>query len=163
MTLDNKYAKCKKVVYTRYADDFIVSASGENAQRDLIAFRLQLEQDLAELDLELNRKKTYIRTLSVPGDAIHVLGLNIVKTETETNRITISDRYVRKTCKALCAWLNGNRLLDDPDAEFAKIYGQISFIRQCSSDSYEKLKRMTAIKCGYSSEWTAESLRDSKR
>lgn len=162
VTLDRKYEKNKNVTYTRYADDFIISAAGENARRNLVAFRLQLEQDLGELDLELNRKKTYIRTLNAPGDAIHVLGLNIVKTETDTNRITISDRYVRKTCKALCAWINGDRLLDDPDAEFARIYGQISFIRQCSLDSYEKLKRMTGIKCGYIGEWTAESLRTCK-
>ena len=159
VTLDNKYAKCKKVVYTRYADDFIVSASGENAQRDLIAFRLQLEQDLAELDLELNRKKTYIRTLSVPGDAIHVLGLNIVKTETDTNRITISDRYVRKTCMAICAWLKGENQENDPDSTFAKIYGQISFIRQCSTASYAKLQRMTKVKCGYRGDWTVEALK----
>ena len=86
-----------------------------------------------------------------------MLGLNIVKTETDTNRITISDRYVRKTCKALCAWLNGDRLLDDPDSEFAKIYGQISFIRQCSADSYAKLQRMAKVKYGYNGAWTAES------
>ena len=159
VTLDNKYAKCKKVIYTRYADDFIVSSSGKNAQRDLLAFRLQLEQDLAELDLELNRKKTYIRTLSVPGDAIHVLGLNIVKTETDTNRITISDRYVRKTCKAICDWLNNEDCGDDPESTFAKVYGQISFIRQCSTDSYAKLQRMTKVKCGYCGDWTAESLK----
>lgn len=163
VTLDRKYKKNKNVTYTRYADDFIISASGEDAQKNLIAFRLQLEQDLGALDLELNRKKTYIRTLKSPGDAIHVLGLNIVKTETDTNRITISDRYVRKTCKNLCAWLNGDRMLDDPDAEFAKIYGQISFIRQCSTTSYTKLQRMTRVKCGYSGEWTAESLKTSAK
>lgn len=162
VTLDRKYKKNKNVTYTRYADDFIVSAVGEDARKNLVAFRLQLEQDLGELDLELNRKKTYLRTLKAPGDAIHVLGLNIVKTETDTNRITISDRYVRKTCKALCAWLNGDRLSDDPDAEFAKIYGQISFIRQCSADSYAKLQRMAKVKCGYNGAWTAESIKNKK-
>lgn len=162
VTLDRKYAKNEKVMYTRYADDFIVSASGENAQKDLVAFRLQLEQDLSELDLELNRKKTYIRTLSAPGDAIHVLGLNIVKTETNINRITISDRYIRKTCKAICAWLNGEDQGLDSDEIFAKVYGQISFIRQCSATSYTKLQRMTKVKCGYCGDWTAESIKDKK-
>jgi hypothetical protein len=159
VTLDRKYAKNKNVVYTRYADDFIVSTSGENSHKKLIAFRLQMEQDLGYLDLELNRKKTYIRTLAVPGDAIHVLGLNIVKTETNTNRITISDRYVRKTCKAICAWLTGADPGADPDATFAKVYGQISFIRQCSANSYSKLQHMTKVKCGYTGEWTSDALK----
>lgn len=162
VTLDRKYAENKLVTYTRYADDFIVSASGENAQKDLVAFRLQLEQDLADLDLELNRKKTYIRRLNIPGDAIHVLGLNIVKTENRKNRITVSDSYIRKTCKAICAWLNGEEQDDEPDAAFAKVYGQIAFIRQCSADSYAKLQHMTKIKCGYSGDWSAEALKKRK-
>lgn len=163
VTLDRKYAKNKKITYTRYADDFIVSASGEDAQKHLVAFRLQLEQDLAELDLELNRKKTYIRILSAPGDAIHVLGLNIVRTETDKNRITISDRYIRKTCLAVCAWLNGDDPGTDPDATFAKVYGQVSFVRQCSDGSFAKLQRMTRVKCGYNGDWTVNALKDTRK
>lgn len=146
VTLDRKYKKVANVTYTRYADDFIVSATGENARKSLADFRLRLEQDLGELDLELNRKKTYIRTLKIAGDAIHVLGLNIVKTEMPTNRITVSDRYIRKTCKDICTWFeNGNA---NDDITLAKIRGQIAFIRQCSADSYRKLEKMVQIKCG---------------
>ena len=38
-----------------------------------------MEKDLAGLDLQLNCKKTYFRQLNVPGDTIHVLGVNIVR------------------------------------------------------------------------------------
>lgn len=146
--LDQKYSQNTKIIYTRYADDFIVSGNGLDAQKELDAFRAVLEQDLKALGLELNRKKTYIRTLSMAGDAIHVLGVNIVKTETDTNRITVSDRYIRKTCKALCAWINGDRGTD-PEETWSKLAGQIAFIRQCSADSYAKLQKMTRVKSGY--------------
>jgi hypothetical protein len=160
VTLDRKYEKIQNITYTRYADDFIISSYGEDARKNLISCRLQLERDLDTLGLELNQKKTYIRTLNAIGDSIHVLGLNIVKTETGTNRITISDRYIRETCKAICAWLNGTNRGENSDDLFAKIYGQISFIYQCSKDSYYKLQRMTKIKCGYNGTWSAEELKE---
>ena len=60
-SLDRKYQKNESVTYTRYADDFIVSASGPDARKALVEFRVQLEKDLEKLGLELNLKKTYIR------------------------------------------------------------------------------------------------------
>ena len=156
--LDRKYQKNKQLTYTRYADDFIISASGPDARVNLVAFRLQMEKDLDHLDLQLNRKKTYIRHLKNPGDAIHVLGVNIVRTDKMINRITISDRYVRDTCKALCAWIKNPQ--SDADQElFSKLYGRISFIKQCSKSSYDKLQKMTQIKCGYNGPLTAKALK----
>ena len=158
VTLDRKYQKNKSIIYTRYADDFIVSTSGIDARKELKEFRLQLEKDLDKLDLELNKKKTYIRQLKEPGDAIHVLGINIVKTDKEQNRITISDGYIRETCKLLCEWLR-SPCSDDDENELLKLYGRISFIKQCSQDSFAKLKKMTRIKCDYSGPLTIKALR----
>ena len=161
VTLDRRYQKNKQITYTRYADDFIISASGPDARASLVSFRLELEKDLDALDLQLNRKKTYIRNLKEVGDSIHVLGLNIVRTETGTNRITISDKFIRETCKFLCAWLCKTDE-EQTQEEFSKLFGQISFIKQCSPDSYEKLRKMTKIKCGYDGPLTAKALMPKK-
>ena len=158
VSLDRKHQKNKAVTYTRYADDFILSASGQCARENLIACRIQMEKDLDLLDLQLNRKKTYIRHLKSPGDAIHVLGLNIVRTGSEINRITVSDQYIRNTCMELCEWI-GRQKLDTDTEYFSKLYGRISFIRQCSSDSYRKLQKMTKIKCGYDGLLTVKALK----
>ena len=157
-SFDYKYQKNKMVTYTRYADDFILSASGQDARENLIACRIQMEKDLDLLDLQLNRKKTYIRNLKYPGDAIHVLGLNIVRTESETNRVTISNQYIRKTCKDLCEWINRSEFENDDEC-FAKLYGKISFIKQCSDSSYKKLQKMIRIKSGYEGSLTAKELK----
>lgn len=157
VTLDRKYQKKKSVIYTRYADDFIISASGPDARADLVAFRLQLEKDLDLLDLQINRKKTYIRHLKEPGAAIHVLGVNIVRMDTDTNRVTISDSYIRETCKLLCAWLEKDADEKNPE-DFSKLFGRISFIKQCSQSSFEKLKKMTKVKCGYDGKFTSQAL-----
>lgn len=158
VNLDRKYQADKTITYTRYADDFVVSASGPEARSNLVSFRLQMEKDLDMLDLQLNRKKTYLRHLKEPGDAIHVLGVNIVRSKTEVNRITISDQYVRETCKSLCAWINSPQLQNDQEF-FSKLFGRISFIKQCSKSSYEKLQKMTRIKCGYEGPLTAKALK----
>lgn len=161
VTLDRKYQKNKKITYTRYADDFILSASGAEAEADLLAFQAQLEKDLDLLNLQLNHKKTYLRSLQKTGDAIHVLGVNIVRTDTRSNRITISDRYIRETCKALCEWLGKPELENDSEL-FSKLYGRISFIKQCSNSSFDKLRKMTKIKCGYDGPLTAKALKGSQ-
>ncbi len=158
VTLDRKNQKNKQITYTRYADDFIISAAGPEANAAIAAFRLQIEKDLDALDLELNRKKTYLRQLKMPGDAIHVLGMNIVRTEDDANRITISDRYVRETCKVLCDWITNTASDKNPD-EFARIYGRVCFIRQCSRSSYDKLRKMVKIKCGYNGLLSAKALK----
>ena len=159
VSLDRKYQKNTAITYTRYADDFIVSASGERAKTALTEFRVQLEKDLDQLDLELNRKKTYIRQLKQPGDAIHVLGVNIVRTETDQNRITISDRYIRETCKEICKWLTEPLSDDQRQSAFAEIYGKIAFIQKCSDSSFRKLKKMVKIKCGYEGSFSRIDLR----
>ena len=157
--LDRKYQKIEGITYTRYADDYIVSAYGRDAIVNLTAFLTVMEKDLASLGLELNRKKTYVRRLEKPGDSIHVLGVNIVRTDDERNRITVSDRYVRSVCRDLCDWItNENRELNDEES-FLRLTGRISFIRNCSEGSFDKLRKMTRIKCGYDGPVTAKVLK----
>ena len=159
VSLDRKYASDKNIVYTRYADDIIISSDNNDSAQHLSRIRLNLEKDLNELDLELNLKKTYIRKLVESGDAIHVLGVNIVKEKDKENRVTVSDRYIRKTSKALCLLLNKESNISDREEQFSKVYGQIDFISHCSSSSFLKLQKMVFIKSGYCEGFDIRQLR----
>ncbi len=157
--LDRQYQKMDGITYTRYADDYIVSAKGPNATENLNLFLLRMGRDLAALGLELNRKKTYVRHLNKPGDAIHVLGVNIVRTDYDRNRVTVSDRYIRKVCRNLCDWITTENREKNDEETFLRLNGQIAFIKNHSMGSYDKLRKMTRIKCGYDGPITAKALR----
>ena len=148
--LDNLFSVYENVVYTRYADDFVISSSGENADELLKNLRNDLEKQLASLSLQLNKKKTYIRELKQTGDAIHLLGLNVVKTTTPPNRITVSDRYIREVSKDLCRLMHEKNNLKSWEARkrFCEVVGRISYINHASLDSSQKLKKLIRIKAG---------------
>lgn len=139
--LDKKFEKNQNYTYTRYADDFIISSIDENSERLLKQVREELWDDVEMYGLELNEKKTYIRKLESSGDAIHVLGLNLVLQEDSPNRITVSDKYLRETCKELAEYITSKT-----NEKFAEIKGKISFIKMASLESYQKFKKISQIK-----------------
>ena len=105
---------------------------------------------LSEYGLSLNNKKTYYRKLDKPGDAIHVLGLNLVNNAPKPNRITVSDRYIRETSKDVCEYLTKSNDMTPEEKEYrhAGLMGKIEFIRHCSDSSYKKLEKIVGIKYG---------------
>ena len=159
--LDFKYQEIPDITYTRYADDFIISTNGQDAIKRLDSFKTLMSGDLEKLGLTLNSKKTYTRHLKSSGDALHVLGINIVRTDSGRNRITVSDSYVRETSKLLCDWLSGNQH-KEVVFFFQVLFGRISFIKQCSNESFEKLKKMVRVKCGYDGPFTRKVLKGNK-
>ena len=158
--LDLEYAKIPDVIYSRYADDLILSGGGAEAEEKLEEIRGRLETDMEQLGLELNRKKTYIRRLKQPGDAIHLLGLNMVKREGGINDITVSDRYIREVSRELCALIAEKPFLDDMEAvrRFTAVMGKISYIQNASPRSAEKLRKMVRVKSGVDTDLAYKSL-----
>jgi len=146
--LDELFLANNGTVYTRYADDFIIS--GKDNMDQLIQVKTNLERSLEEYGLSLNTKKTYFRTLRQPGDAIHVLGVNIVNNYPEPNRITVSDRYIREVCKEICQFFDEKNGMTQNQAHEAllSLNGKIEFIRYISTSSYSKLEKMVKIKNG---------------
>lgn len=143
--LDNRYAKMEGICYSRYADDFLISSDSCDVLRKV---REQLEKDLSAYELELNHKKTYIRELKCPGASIHVLGVNIVREESGPNRITISDRYLRETSMKYGEWKENRISAEGQKVLLPKLKGRMQFVRDCSEESYQKLRKMVLIKCG---------------
>ena len=148
--IDNRYSQLEGIVYTRYADDFILSASRCEAEEKLLRMRDELTKALAEAHLSVNERKTYIRKLSAAGDAIRLLGLNLVKTEAGPNRITVSNSYLRETS---LAWANHLRRRDEMTEETRKkdllrISGMARFVLNASPACYAKLRHLVLIKTG---------------
>ena len=149
--LDNYFSQIGDIVYTRYADDFIISTSVENAELRLEQIKNDLVDHLKDVKLDINHKKTYIRRLKEPGDSIHLLGLNIVKTTGLSNRITVSDCYLREISKEYCdlVELKEGRTPSEITPLFAITFGKIQFVVSASENSANKLKKMISIKLGY--------------
>lgn len=149
--MDNRMGKMDGIVYTRYADDFIISATGENVQKKLDSALEVLQNEMDAHGLELNHKKTYFRQLRQEGDAIHMLGLNMVRTAEGFNRLTVSDRYIRETCKELCNLMQDKPYLEDWEARkrFCAAMGKVAYIVHASEQSAQKLKKMILVKSGH--------------
>lgn len=148
--VDERFGNMEGVSYTRYADDFIVSAAGDEAEERLQSVLDELTGEIEARQLELNKKKTYFRHLRQEGDAIHVLGLNLVRTAGETNRITVSDRFIRETSMELCQLMQGKSQLSDWEARkrFCAVMGKVGYITYASEQSTRKLQKMLQVKTG---------------
>lgn len=149
-SVDEYFFSVPDIVYTRYADDFIISSSGKGAEERLKKIKNELIEKLKELNLELNDKKTYIRRLKQAGDAIHILGLNIVYDEPGVNHITVSDKYIRNTSKEYCEYLLNKEKMNETEKDvcFTEVYGKIQFIKNSSIVSAKKLEKMLKVKLG---------------
>lgn len=147
---DNDMMNDKNITYTRYADDIIVSIPDSVPVDYLKTVKHNIIQQITPLGLEINAKKTYIRQLKHTGDAIHLLGLNIVKTDAPINRITVSDKYIRETCKDLCALVYGHNSMKPAHAvkQFYKVCGRVQYIIASSKDSENKLNKLIKVKTG---------------
>lgn len=144
--VDKKYERGQGYVYTRYADDFIISA-GEDGAELLKELENRLWDDVEAVGLDLNEKKTYIRKLEHDGDHFHALGLNIVRRSAQKNAVTVSDRYLRATCKEMA-----DAMARQNAEAAAEVKGKIVFIRMASAESYAKFARLVTIKTGYKTE-----------
>lgn len=156
--LDKMFLNRNDLVYSRYADDFIIS--GRDNMNCLEQAKGELEEALNGYGLTLNTKKTYYRKLRQPGDAIHVLGVNLVNDAPGPNRVTISDRYIRETSMYICQFLTGFREMtaEERESNLTSINGKIEFIRYFSTSSYNKLEKMVSIKCGSKIELSRNNL-----
>ena len=139
--VDRRMAMVPGIVYTRYADDFLLSSRNMNAQFVLESAIKVLAGEITRLGLEMNEKKTFYRELKDEGDAIHFLGLNLVRTDYGFNRITVSGSYLKSTCMELASAIQKG----DQKA-YDAVRGRAAFIAMCSSDSMDKLRRLVQVK-----------------
>ena len=132
------------VIVTRYSDDILLSTWTESLSFpfDLLSEYYNIINDLKKIGLKINSHKTLKKQLINYGDSIKFLGINIVKGYPD-NRITISDKYIRDTCKEYCNYMNQKDIL-----LFSKVIGKIHYIKNTSESSFNKFKRLFEIKTG---------------
>ena len=128
------------IVYTRYADDLIISTSSGESKEVLEGLKERIAKRLETDALQLNSKKTYLRCLNSEGDAIHLLGINLVKTSGEENRITVSGKYLVETSKKIAELMSGTA--SDADSLCLEVCGRLGFIRYFSDESFDKLAKI---------------------
>ena len=158
--LDDRMSAIDNICYSRYADDFIISSSGDGAQEHLKCVKNQLQSELARHKLELNDKKTFEHSLKNDGDSIRLLGLNLIKSNELANRITVSHKCLVDTSKEIGFLLQNKDIIEpwEMRRRFTSVMGKVSFIMWASKESATKLQKLLKIKTGLTIELTYSSL-----
>ncbi len=122
--------KYKDFIYTRYADDILISSSKKN--KKLKHCSLFIKKKLDALGLEMNRKKKAIVRFANEGDSIHYIGANIVF-RNGFNELTISKKAIVKYCHKI------NKECCKTNPDYSKIKGMELYIKNISEKSFLKL------------------------
>jgi hypothetical protein len=136
---DEQMSYMKNVVYTRYADDILVSVKNKADELNLYISEKTIKSTLKCLNLELNTSKRLKVEFKLLGDHIKFLGINIVN-DLIYNRLTISQKYIIDTIKM--------ERYNNP-SKISKVKGRRQFIKNISDKSYQKYLHIRKIKLGY--------------
>ena len=127
-----RYCIDHHLVYSRYADDFLVSSSNEDFA-ELDAFKEYIKEKLKDYKLEINEDKTIKANLH-KQTSIRFLGLNIGE-----DKITISKWYILKTLNAFKRYRLAIYSKADNINELKSIaYGLYNFIAMNSEASRKR-------------------------
>lgn len=131
---DQALSKCD-FVYTRYADDILISSSEPFSflERENDVSRLLLKEGLV-----LNDKKTICYCMKNNGDSIKFLGLVLTKTK-NGRAIKVSKSYLIKVSKLISSHFNG--LKTQPEW-LDKLDGMVAYIKFVSEQSYKQLVKI---------------------
>lgn len=138
--VDREMEKRPGVIYTRYADDILLSSKDKKSLESAEARLLAL---LAGEALGVNTKKIIRKELKNNGDSIRFLGINMVKRGDQDMSYTISNQYLVETSKLL------ERTMSQPPRKRLKVEGRVQYIKGISLESYEKLIRLVKLKMGF--------------
>lgn len=121
-------------VYTRYADDILISCLTEISQQEEVRIKKLLKTKLSKLGLALNEKKYMRKRFTKDGDFIKYLGVNLVRHK-EKNIITVGKAYKNYIAKCYLQYV---RMEKDTEGRFffgKKIAGYISFVKQIEGEA----------------------------
>lgn len=139
--LDKEMSKYKKITYTRYADDILISS---NDIEDLDKSVAELKKLLEKEKMTINERKVRKGNIRNLNSSFKFLGINIVN-RGEERELTISNSYLINTSKMFCEaskeW-NGNV----SNVDLNPVFGRINYIKSISEKSYEKLIRLIKTK-----------------
>lgn len=136
-------------VYTRYADDILISSptamDGETEGR----IKALLEKLLGVLKMELNEKKYMRRDFRKNGDFIKYLGLNLVKCGSK-NMLTVGKAYKNYVAKCYLKYMNMSKEEEAEERYYLgkQIAGYLGFVKMVEGDEglqkiYKRIEKST--------------------
>lgn len=136
-------------IYTRYADDILISHSGIISQEEELKIKSLLKKMLGALGLNLNENKYMRRDLIKRGDYIKYLGLNIVKNE-QKNVITVGKAYKNYIAKCYLKYIVMNNDKENKEKYYfgKQIAGYLSFVKMIEGEDglkkiYHRIEKST--------------------
>lgn len=127
------YAREKKLIYTRYADDILISSNRILTQDEIEKLKHKMNSILKKVKLRINARKYRVGALTNNGHHFKYLGINIVYKK-EGNILTVGKVYKNYIAKRYLKYLS---LSTKPPKyqqirfyEAKRISGQISFVKQ---------------------------------
>lgn len=142
-------ANKKGYIYTRYADDIMISSDKviKDEEKDCIV--KNIEKLLHEKKLKLNKTKSKLINLSKNAHHVKYIGINIVKGE-GGNFLSVGKRYRNSIAKEYLKWLELPTATEEQETtRFYKsrtIEGKISFVKQVEGNEgfYKITERIRA-------------------
>lgn len=133
-------------VYTRYADDILISSPGTISAMEEERLRALLEKQLDGLKMSLNEKKYRRRDFQRSGDFIKYLGINIVK-GASGNFITVGKAYKNYIAKCYLKYMQ----MTESDEKYylgKQIAGYLGFVRMIEGEEglkkiYKRIEKST--------------------
>lgn len=131
------------LIYTRYADDIMISSS--NLINEELQYKIYhiVEQTLIERKLKINKTKFKFISISEVGHHVKYLGINIVK-GIEDNYLSVGKNYKNMVAKEYLQYLELPSETDEHKMiryyVSKKIAGKLSFVQQVEGQSgYKKI------------------------
>lgn len=141
--LGNKY------VYTRYADDILISSPNSIDDTEKIRINNLLRSMLRKLGMTINGKKSVERDLRIQGQHVKYLGINIVKSANE-NVISVGKTYKNYIAKCYLKYVSMADNNDLPEKFYfgKQIAGYLSFVNMIEGQSglkkiYTRIEKST--------------------
>lgn len=133
-----KFASEKGYVYTRYADDILISKRTTLQSDEIAEIEKHLSDELKKRKLNLNEKKRQQINLEREGQHIRYLGVSIVS-EVEKNHLSVGKAYIYSVAKEYLQYRELLSKAENQDEktvfyEARRIAGKVGFIRQIEGE-----------------------------
>ncbi len=129
----SEYLIDDELIYTRYADDIVISSNSIIENQKIDEIRGFLEGILNKRFLKINEKKFKVNKIEKVGQHFKYLGINIVK-KNGGNELTVGKKYKYNIAKRYLKYLSipceSDMNIKKKFYESKRIAGQISFVKQ---------------------------------
>ena len=134
-------------IYTRYADDILISCCEIIDQEEETRIKDLLEKKIKGLGFSLNKEKYRRRNLIKKGEHIKYLGLNIIKSDNE-NIISVGKTYKNYIAKCFLKYIEMNGENEEKYYFGKQIAGRLSFVKMIEGEAglrkvYTRIEKST--------------------